>query len=399
MPINLLKTSEALKQFHLRHPLSGDKNNELLEIGDELLFYLLALLRKDVPVLPKVGLDQWKKLVGFLGPHGLIPLLFYEISFLPLELQPPKEIIDSMRLIFLKNRMKQLNVDKQMKEILKAFEQNDIQVLALKGVALARRIYKDPALRPTGDIDLLVEPEKVIKARDILAKIGYKPGTRMYECFSYLYTDEQYYYFGKKHNYDMVELHWDIHPYSWIRMRGELPKVLARAITVEKERLVFKTLNPVDDLVYLAIHQMFTHNQDVRLIWLYDIAILAQQLSLPEGEEAIKKSRAWQGELGLKRCLELGALWFGIKAPDWARELQPSKTEVKLYVSSGYLRNPLRNIGSPVLNFREKVGLLFHVIFPPPYYMRTRYAPASGWQLPFSYMRRWWKLSGNIVKK
>ena len=48
-------------------------------------------------------------------------------------------------------------------------------VLLLKGAALIRRYYRSPALRPLGDIDILVRYEQAAQAADCLSNSGWRP--------------------------------------------------------------------------------------------------------------------------------------------------------------------------------------------------------------------------------
>ncbi|MFC1834090.1 nucleotidyltransferase family protein [Thermodesulfobacteriota bacterium] len=59
-------------------------------------------------------------------------------------------------------------------ETLNRLGSNGIPVVVLKGVALGRLVYSDPALRPMSDIDLLVRRENFDKARSLLIESGYE---------------------------------------------------------------------------------------------------------------------------------------------------------------------------------------------------------------------------------
>ena len=59
-------------------------------------------------------------------------------------------------------------------ELLTALEKKHIDVLVLKGAALAHIIYPKPELRPMRDLDVLVEPGRAGEAQAILREIGFK---------------------------------------------------------------------------------------------------------------------------------------------------------------------------------------------------------------------------------
>jgi hypothetical protein len=57
--------------------------------------------------------------------------------------------------------------------VLNACQRHSIQVLVLKGAALAETVYKDIALRPMSDVDLLVKPAQLAQTRHLLATLGF----------------------------------------------------------------------------------------------------------------------------------------------------------------------------------------------------------------------------------
>lgn len=65
-------------------------------------------------------------------------------------------------------------IARQLSEVLVQARSRRIPVIALKGVVLAERVYRDPALRPMNDIDLLVEPEHLSALERVLESLGYR---------------------------------------------------------------------------------------------------------------------------------------------------------------------------------------------------------------------------------
>ena len=62
----------------------------------------------------------------------------------------------------------------ELERILRMLEAADIPVIVLKGAALAQTIYPDIALRPMTDLDLLVKPEHLDRAVELLRAAGYQ---------------------------------------------------------------------------------------------------------------------------------------------------------------------------------------------------------------------------------
>ncbi|GAO31884.1 hypothetical protein JCM15548_14291 [Geofilum rubicundum JCM 15548] len=77
----------------------------------------------------------------------------------------------------LKQRYLAVLIDNQQKlklfrEIEKILASHDIPVALLKGMAMAFTVYPEEALRPMGDLDILVPEHLVLKARDVLLSAG-----------------------------------------------------------------------------------------------------------------------------------------------------------------------------------------------------------------------------------
>ena len=58
--------------------------------------------------------------------------------------------------------------------VVNALQQADIEVIALKGVYLSEHLYGEIGLRQFSDIDLLIRPDKALKAVEILHGLGYR---------------------------------------------------------------------------------------------------------------------------------------------------------------------------------------------------------------------------------
>jgi len=58
--------------------------------------------------------------------------------------------------------------------VVEALRRRDVPSVVLKGPSLGDRLYGDPSLRPSGDIDLLVAPEDFERALSALAEHGYE---------------------------------------------------------------------------------------------------------------------------------------------------------------------------------------------------------------------------------
>jgi Uncharacterised nucleotidyltransferase len=146
----------------------------------------------------------------------------------------------------------------------------------IKGLALAHTCYPAPDLRPYGDIDLLVDYQDACRAAETLSACRCQPNLPSG------WSVDQF------RDYDnhlpcvregaSVELHWDL--VSWRVLyegsptQGAARRMLERRVRVRIGGTDTWTLGREDALLHAALH-LFYHLPPRRLLWLWDIALLA----------------------------------------------------------------------------------------------------------------------------
>ena len=123
---------EEIRNIHIERKLCGKTENALLSVSDGLLLYILSLLRDEAPVLPDASISEWNEMLSALRAHWIIPLLYWEIGHLPHKLRPPKDITTQMRQSFLWSRARCFQMERQLRVIIEAFNEDGISVLVLK---------------------------------------------------------------------------------------------------------------------------------------------------------------------------------------------------------------------------------------------------------------------------
>jgi len=118
--------------------------------------------------------DQWESVVRLAERHGLAPLLYDRIESAGGEL--PETQRRELRGLGFRHQGACRIRTRALTEILAALADRDIQVLVLKGMALAHLIYERPGLRPMSDIDILVSPDRLSDADRAIAALDYQGG-------------------------------------------------------------------------------------------------------------------------------------------------------------------------------------------------------------------------------
>ena len=91
------KLLEEIRNIHTGRKLCGEPQNALLNVSDDLLLYVLSLLRDDSPAVPDASIPEWNELISALSSHWITPLLYWKIGHLPYELRPPEDTTAQMR--------------------------------------------------------------------------------------------------------------------------------------------------------------------------------------------------------------------------------------------------------------------------------------------------------------
>jgi len=296
-----------------------------LNLPGPLQRYLIAVLRDKMPLPLTAALDEWEQLIPCLNQHGISSLLYYKIKHLPKNLHPPGEIMHKIRNIFMLNSLKSIQMENQIAEISAAFNKQGIKTLVLKGLAFGKSVYPDPGTRPFCDLDILVLPHDVLKTRETLVKLGYKCKDKTYDRLKRLEIEEQFVHSNSPATKRMVEVHWDLHGFHGEMQHIPVKEYFKRSICVDG----FNTLNPGDALVYAAIHMLLIHNQSFRLLWIYDIGLLAKQIK--EWDILIERSKAMGALIAVKQALKLAEYWTGFKLPQEIIWPEPTKKESKTW--------------------------------------------------------------------
>jgi hypothetical protein len=378
--------------------LLDGSNNAFPSVSEEGLSYVLSILREKEQVVFHQRTDrEWLELITYLNYHGITPLIYWNIIQLPVVLRPPKIFKSRMRDIFLRTNVHYQILTRQLREILDAFNKEKIDVLVLKGPALAWTIYPDFATRPIGDIDLLVKPEQFLQAREVLNRIGYQCQFKRFEKFRELSKAEQFIHSTDARKPLEVDLHWYLFHYYGIWRNNGVEVFFDRSETVITPALTFETLGKVDTLIYLAIHSFLNHPEGIRLLWIYDLALLAQKLSSPvEWETLLKRTSELKAHLAVEKALKLAQIWNGLRVPTeysdfskWSNSVDAEKAELIYAVNKQGPDIRMKGYLATVRSAPKKIPFLMKLVFPDPDFMLKAYPPSKRWLLPWSYVRRW----------
>ncbi len=207
----------------------------------------------------------------------------------------------------------------ELVKLLGIFVGRGIEAIPLKGVYLAHQLYSDFAVRTSGDLDILVRPDNVETAEQILESNGYVceiAGSSLTILQKrYLRTHIHHYVFVHSESGLHVELHWSLG--SWSEQQME---ILWENITIQTwHNLQIPTFSYEYLLLVLCDHGAKHEWQCLK--WLSDVAPLFESKDNINWDNVLTLAR----QLDLERVLAHSALmvhWvYGISLPDLLQKL------------------------------------------------------------------------------
>jgi hypothetical protein len=221
-------------------------------------------------------LQDWNAIPRLAEQHGLAPLLYTHLK--AAGIHPPSNVWRNIHALYLRHCLASQARERTLVEITVAFANAGIQMLVLKGAALAYVLYDDPALRPMRDVDLLVSRADVVRAQQVLGKLGFSAPVPSAEALPDRHT-------GAARDVDgfmiTVEVHHNLFstqdtPLSMTigdMLSAPLPFVLGETAQVAH------TLGYEDMLWHLCQHTRLSSGVfgENRLIWVADIVGFAER--------------------------------------------------------------------------------------------------------------------------
>lgn len=275
-------------------------------------------------------------------------------------------------------------LDAEVSRVLTALNGDAIGALVLKGAHVAHAVYRRPWLRSRTDTDLLIAAEDRDRIVSTLARCGYGRaahvrGRLILGQFHFERVDRS----GIAH---YLDVHWRI----------GAPLLLERVLP---SRLFVETAKPLPALgpharapdlpralLLACVHLTAHHRRDPRLVWLYDVRLLAEALDEERRRSFVELTcRAECRAIAAHAIDASRGLFDSTALRDLAARLdaQPRRREASaalLRVSrpAGALWIDLRTAG-----WRDRARLLREHLLPDREYMSSRPGP-----LPIAYAVR-----------
>src|SRR3990172_8775630 len=271
---------------------------------------------------------------------------------------------------------RELLVQREVRRVLDALGAHDVHPVLLKGTALAYTVYPHPSLRPRSDTDLLVRRTDTEAVRASLAALGYTPsllcdGEWLFRQFEWAREDE----FGVSH---ALDVHWAISTQAAFTEVLTYDELAARAVEAPALGASARVPATVDALLLALIHPVMHHQNQRRLLWAYDVHLLAETLDARAFQEFAAWATAKRVAAVCAQGLRAARAWFGTEIPSGVLQRldgappgeQP--TAAYLAVERSWARETVANLRG-LARWQDRLRLLREIALPSPAYMRQAY--------------------------
>jgi hypothetical protein len=316
--------------------------------------YIVNFLKKD---------ENWERLLLLAEKEGVAGLLYHHVKNLDLVCHLPQSVARRLENIYRGITNNTLGIIMEVRALSARLAQTWIPVLVLQGVSIIK-LYRDPGLRPLGDIDLMVEPQHKERLKELLKESGYKA---LYPTYPDILCKTNV----------LIDIHTHILNLERIQSRRYLfPEDLApmweRAVPFSDGSDGLLRLDPYDNFIALGAHTL-KHSYS-RLIWLADLHESLMKLTIRPGgwEKLVEYARFWRQEKVILYSLLIIEGVFSIKYPGWVKsEFGINRLRIlEKYVIRLKLKGlPTEDICDSlclfaIKEFRHKIRFLKETLFP-----------------------------------
>ena len=339
----------------------------------EIVKYILNYNGGEVPIPPK-DLD-WDELFRLAIRHSILNLVYYGVEALPAECKPGQKHYHYLYQSAMREVVRSCNQTEGTEELLRAFEEDKIDVLAVKG-CYTKRHYPQPEMRTMGDVDILCRTSQHQQCKNTMLRLGYDSETE-----------------GRKHDnyqrkpYMNVEMHRDLvavdsehYPYYeniWDRVKLR-----------EGHQYVYE-MSLEDEYIYNLIHLVeHFQNGGVGIRFVMDVYVYnrIETMDWDYVERELKSLGLWEffGHIS-----KLAQKWFG-EGVSYTEEELVMLDKIATYIVANGTFGTARNHAAVAVAKGGRGKFLLKALFPNLKNMQSMFPWLEKWPilLPYSWVLR-----------
>lgn len=294
--------------------------------------------------------------------------------------------------------LRDVAVQRELPRVLQSLSGAGVHPVLLKGTPLAFWLYPARGLRPRADTDLLIDHAAIEAVDRALSTLGYTTANSITGKL----IMHQRAYAGPI----ALDVHWKVLNPAMFAGLLTMEDLRAKAVAVPMLGPHALAAGAVHSLLLACVHRVAHHGPDHsdRLIWLYDIHLLLQQMDEAAFQEFAQLAALLKVRSVCLAGIRAAQLWFPTNAferlihnvldvPEAAAE------PTARYLQPGLNRLDLLKLDAQHLSGLSRWRLLREHLFPPAGYMLRKYNTSRRLLLPALYLHRAvagaWKSASN----
>jgi len=360
---------------------------------------LLGCLQFDDPAarlarLRAYSTQDWVSVLEEAQRHGVLPLLAGRMLRMEPDLVLAKQVQQRLQTVRLQAASLNLRLYHKLGQILQRMHAAAIPVIVLKGAHLAELVYEDIAMRPMGDVDLMVQKKDLERSYALIEEMGYQAQRR----FRLERMVKEHHHLPPllSNNGPVVEVHWNI-AYPGHTLKVDLDGLWQRAQEAQIEGAPARVLSAEDLLVHLCLH-LFQDHLAAGLKRLYDIGQTVEAYPSIDWDRIMAITHQWGGEHGGYMALRLAVDLLGAHVPPAVLSrfrLDEREPVIRAAARRHILAPEAATIHPDIMRLRSaqplkmRVDAFRKILFPYPEYIAIRYnlPPESLWVYPYYLVR------------
>jgi hypothetical protein len=283
-----------------RHSISLDpvsKVRTLLQdapVGSRLVCAILSRSSPDIDGFELSQTQVWKEALEFARAQRLMPLVHVLLS--KQETQIPPDAALALRDSYYQHMLFNTRHYRAMLDVIQSLQSFGLELIVLKGAFISTVIHRNPAVRRSADLDILVRSVDLEAAAQGLTRLGYEPVSPIDfdGKFPDLHLRPHHLPGFHKQGSPLVEVHFNLAPSSG-PFTIDIDHLWQRAQQVELDQVSTLALDPIDLLLHVCIHTSYHHAFSFGMAQLYDIdAIIRHYGSSLDWSAFVARAKGWR---------------------------------------------------------------------------------------------------------
>ena len=279
--------------------------------------------------LLKENLD-WNYVLKRSEEEGISLLLYCHLKShdLPDKYHVPQDILERTKTAYYNNSLRNMLLAEEAKKILNILNAENIPAMTLKGIFLAENVYKNIAVRPITDLDLLIKKEDLAQTNGILCSLGYLAPPNYTDFFLKKEgTPINSLVYHKPGAYFFLHLHWHIVNSTWpldsLVEAIDMERIWSLAEGAQINTAGCLSLAPHHLLIYLA-HHGFIHHFHRSILFSDLLGSLRCYKDRLDWDQVVKEAQRFNLSLVLYYSLSLTSKQLMVTIPE-LEKLKPTR--------------------------------------------------------------------------